>query len=174
VEFDVSQYPDLGSPLSARVRQDIDRITGTSNREAMILGRKSGGALVFVIQSRGEDRVLDYMFDSVRDAAKRQLSGKRAGIVLVGFEGISADELVQTASQDNIGGERPTALRVEVSRFLGGSSAEHVVGVGFLSRDELISKGEDIVSSGGSVYHFPKTDSRLWHEDFRGLFRETE
>jgi hypothetical protein len=173
-EFDIAQYPDLGPPLSPRIREDIDHITGTHNREAMILGRKGEGALVFVVQSHNEDTVLRYVFDSVRDAARKQLSGNRAGIVLVGLEGISADGLVGTAQQDKNRGERPTALRIAVSDFLSGSTTDHVVGVGFLSRDEFTPEGEGQVSSGGSVYHFPKTESRFWHDDFRGMFREME
>lgn len=79
-EFDIAQYPNLGPPLAPRLRQDIDNITGTRNREAMILGRKGGGALVFVVQSRQEDTFLRYVFNSVREAARKQLSAKRAGL----------------------------------------------------------------------------------------------
>jgi hypothetical protein len=169
-EFDVARYPELGPPMSPQVRKDIDQITGTRNREAMLLGRKSAGALVFVVQSRQEDTVLRYVFDSVSEAAKKQLSGKRGGIVFVGLEGISADELVLTAQQDMDPTERPTALRIAVSKFLNGTTTEHLVGVGFLSRDELVPKEGSHVSSGGSAYYFPRTESPFWHEDFSGLF----
>jgi len=172
-EFDIVQYPDLGAPESSQLRQYIDHITGTRNREAMILGRKGAGALVFVTQSRQEDTFLRYVFNSVREAAREQLSAKRAGIVLVGLEGISADELVRTAQQDKNPTEDPTALRIAVSKFLGGSTTDHVVGVGFLSKDELTPKGPGHVSSEGSAYHFPKTESSFWHDDFSGMFGKT-
>jgi hypothetical protein len=172
-EFDIARYPGLGPPESSQVRQYIDDITGTRNRQAMILGRRSAGALVFVVQSRQEDTFLRYVFNSVRDAARNQLSAKRAGIVLVGLEGISADELVRTAQLEKNPKEDPTALRIAVSKFLGGSTTDHVVGVGFLSRDELTPKEHGHVSSEGSAYHFPKTESSFWHDDFRGIFGET-
>lgn len=173
-EFDVARYPELGPPMSPQLRQDIDEITGTRNREAMLLGRKGAGALVFVVQSRQEDALLRYVFDSVSEAAKKQLSGKRGGIVLVGLEGISVDEPVLTAQQDMSPTEKPTAMRIAVSKFLNSATTDHLVGVGFLSRDELAPKEGSHVSSRGSAYYFPKTESRFWHEDYSGLFGKTE
>jgi hypothetical protein len=140
----------------------------------MVLGQKNGGALVFVVQSQEDDALLPYIFNSVGEATRNQLSKKRAGMVLVGLDGLSADELVRTAQQDKDPEERPTALRVAVSKFLGGTSTNHLVGVGFLSRDELVPRGGGQVSTGGAAYHFPKRESSFWHEDFSGLFAEQE
>ena len=95
-------------------------------------------------------------------------------MVLVGMDGLSSDELIRTAQQDKDPAERPTALRVEVSKFLGGASTDHLVGVGFLSRDELMQKGDGHISTGGSAYHFPKRESSFWHEDFSGLFADAD
>lgn len=173
-EFDIAQYPDLGPPESPQLRHNIDHITATRNREAMIIGRKSAGALVFVTQSRQEDTFLSYVFNSVREATRKQLSAKRAGVVLVGLEGISADGLVRTAQQDKDPAGDPTALRIAVSKFLAGSTSDHLVGVGFLSRGELTQKGHGHVSSEGSAYHFPKTESSFWHDDFSGMFDKLE
>lgn len=173
-EFDIREYPDPGPPESSTLRADVDKITGTQNREVMILGRRNGGALVFVMQSRQDDTLLPYVFNSVGEAARKQLSKKRAGMVLVGMDGLSADELVRTAQQDKDPGEHPTALRVEVSKFLSGTSTDHLVGVGFLSRDELVPQGGGHVSTGGTAYNFPKRESSFWHDDFSGLFAEQE
>jgi len=172
LEFDVSKYPNLGPPDSAAVRDDINNITGTENRATMILGRKNGGALVFVVKSSQDDTLLSYIFKTAGDAARSQLSGNRAGIIVVELDGISADGLTRTAQQDMNPSERPTALRVEVDRFLDGSSKAHVVGISFMSRDELVEKASGHLSVGGSVYHFPKRDSRFWHNDFSGMFAE--
>lgn len=136
-EFDIAAYPNLGPPMSRQVREDVDKITGTWNREVMIIGRKSAGALVFVVQSLMDDPFFDYIFNSVDEAARKQLTKERAGMVLVGLDGLSAAELESTEQQDRNPNEPPTALRREVSRFLGGSNVDHVVGVGFLSRDEM-------------------------------------
>jgi hypothetical protein len=173
-EFDTDRYSEIGPPESSELRRNIDKITGTRNREAMILGRKSRGALVFVVQSRQEDTFLQSVFSSARNAAKRQLSATRAGMVLVEFDGISSEELVQTAQQDKNPTEDPTALRILVSKCLVGSATDHVVGVGFLSRNQFTEKRRGQISSGGSAYYFPKTESCFWHPDFTRIFGDTE
>lgn len=169
-DFDIRRYPSLGPTVTPQVREDIDEITGTSNREIMIIGRRNGGALVFVLQSAKEDSFLRYVFDTVDDAARRQLSKKRAGIVLVGLDGITPDQLVETADQDNDSNQPPTALRVAVSDFLRDTSKTHLVGVGFLSGADLVETAEGDVSCGGTAYYFPRKESPLWHASFSGLF----
>lgn len=168
--FDSHRYPSLGPEMTLKVRADIDEISGTSNREVMIVGRKDAGAVVVVLQSAKEDSFLGYVFNTVDDAARRQLSKKRAGIVLVGFDGISPAELVETAAQDKDPTQPPTALRVEVSNFLRDTSKAHLVGVGFMSGSgfEVAANGE--LSSGGTAYQFPRSESPFWHSDFSGLF----
>jgi hypothetical protein len=168
-DFDIRSYPHLGPDITPQVRADIDAITGTENREAMVLGRHGGGALVFALQSAKQDSFLKYVFDSVEYAAK-QLSANRAGVVLVGLDGITPDQLVSTAKQDTDPSQPPTALRVAVSDFLRDTSKSHVVGVGFVSRDSFVPGENGDVSSGGAAYYFPKKDSPLWHPDYSGMF----
>lgn len=169
-DFDIRSYPRLGPEMTPQVRLDVDKITGTSNREVMILGRRNGGALVFVLQSAKEDSFLSYVFDAVDYAARRQLSAKRGGVVLVGLDGITPDQLVETAEQDRDSSQPPTALRVAVSEFLRDTSKDHLVGVGFVSRESLIPSADGQVSSGGTAYYFPRKESPLWHANFGGLF----
>ncbi len=140
----------------------------------MILGRKSAGALVFVIQSLQEDPFFSYIFNSVAEASRNQLTKERAGMVLVGLDGLSSIELEATAKQDKKPDEAPTVLRRKASKFLGGDGTSHLVGIGFLSRDELVPEEEGRVSTGGIAYHFPKRESHFWHDDFNGLFAESE
>ncbi len=169
-QFNMADYPHLGPPMSAQLRRDVDIITDTQNREVMLLGRRNAGALVFVVQSRRADPFFDHIFSSVDEATRKQLSKTRAGMVLVGLDGLSASELLSTAQQDQDPSEPPTALRVRVSEFLSGGGKEHLVGVGFLSRDEMEPSVNGHVSTGGIAYHFPKRDAQLWHDDFSGLF----
>ena len=42
-DFDIAEYPDLGPPESPAMRTYVDEITGTQNREVMILGRRNRG-----------------------------------------------------------------------------------------------------------------------------------
>ena len=104
------------------------------------------------------------------DAAQRQLTKKRPGLLFAGLHGIEANELLSLAKQDFDATKGPTALRVGVSNFLSNPDRDHVVGVGFLSRGrtEIASGNES--NSGGTAYIFPKRESRFWQEVFSGLF----
>lgn len=169
-DFDISKYPELGPPLTPSLRADVDRITGTQNRQTMIIGRRSGGALVFVMQSRVEDALLDYTFETAARASRDQLSGSRAGVVAIRFEDISPAELVSTARQDGDPSKPVTALRMAASDFLNGSTRAHIAGVAILSQDALREEGPLHVSSGGDTYYFPNKDSQYWCPEFAGLF----
>ncbi len=150
----------------------VDQITLTNNREAMIVGRKSGGAVVFVVQSSRDDALLPYVFETLARSANKQLSKSRAGLFLVGLHGIEADSLVAVAEQDSDPNQPPTALRRHVSDFLSGQGRDHVVGVGFISKNRLQPDNAGHVASGGSAYVFPKKESPFWHDDFAGLFHK--
>ncbi len=172
-EFDPALLGGLGEdgiPVISRDR--VDSITGTTNRQALIVGRKSGGAIVLVLQSAQDDSLLTYTFDTLSKSAIKQLSGERAGMFLVGLEGLEAESLMELAQQDSTVDQPPTALRVRVSDFLASQSRDHVVGVGFISRMGLRPATSGVTDSGGSAYIFPKRESPFWHSDFSGLFSE--
>lgn len=172
-EFEPALLGDLGEDGLPTISRDrIDSITGTTNRPALIVGRKSGGAIVFVLQSAQDDLLLTYAFDTLSKSAIKQLSGKRAGMFLVGLEGLEAESLMELAQQDSTVDQLPTALRVRVSDFLASQGRDHVVGVGFISKGALRPAAGDVIDSGGSAYVFPKRESPFWHSDFSGLFSE--
>jgi len=152
-------------------REAIDKITATNNREVMILGNKSG-AIIFALQSRQDDTMLEYVFDTVSESAKNQLSKSRPALFLVGLHGIEADSLLSIAAQDNDPTQPPTGLRIAVSDFLAKKNRDHVIGVGFLSKGNLNPELNGVVKSGGSAYIFPRKESSFWHQDFSGLFSE--
>ena len=169
-EFDMATLGYIGTaehPIISRAA--IDQITATQNREAMILGNKKG-AVVFILQSRQDDTMLQCVFDTVSESAKHQVSKSRPALFLVGFDGIEAEEMLDIAKQDNDPLQSPTALRVAVSDFHANPNRDHVIGVGFLSGGVLKPELHGVVKSGGTAYVFPKKESSFWHEDFSGLF----
>lgn len=171
-EFDLSLLGEIGSEgVPIITRAAVDQITQTNNREAMIAGRKSGGAVVFVVQSSEDDTMLTSIFDTIAKSANKQLSKTRAGIFLVGLHGIEDESLIAIAEQDSDQNQSPTALRQHVSNFLSGQSRDHVVGVGFFSKNELKPDNAGHVISSGSAYMFAKHESPFWNDDFLGLFQ---
>lgn len=173
-EFDLNTLGVVETESGKAIpRETIDRVTSTQNREAMILGN-SKGAIVFVLQSRQDDTILKYVFNTVSESAKNQVSKNRPALFLVGLHGIEAESLLSIATQDSNPIQPPTALRVAVSDFLAKQNRDHVIGVGFLSKGNLTSELNGVVKSGGSAYVFPRRESSFWHQDFSGLFSERE
>jgi hypothetical protein len=173
-EFDLALLNEVAhdrGPVAAR--SALQAITGTNNREGVILGADAGGALVFVIQSAQDDDFMDATFDTLRGAAKRQLTGVRPGILIAGFDDLTDSQLVSLAEQERDPQKPPTALAQRVGKFLSAGGRDHVVGVGFLSRSELVPSTDGLVDSGGSAYYFPKRVSPFWHPDCSGLFGRT-
>ncbi|MBI3730579.1 MAG: hypothetical protein HY254_19895 [Burkholderiales bacterium] len=170
-EFDLSML-DSGNLKSNQkiLRETIDSLTGTLNREAMLIGTSAGGAFALVIQSEEDDKLLSTIFDTLSDSAKKQFSRNQGGMFLVGLHGISADQLTSIATQDNDSSQQSSALRIEVSEFLSSNERDHVIGVGFLSENDLPQVSEFTVESSGSAYFFPKKESSLWSNDFSNLF----
>jgi hypothetical protein len=170
-DFDVSV---LGNPSSIErpfiAREAIDKATDTRNREVMVIGSQKGGAIAFALQSQQDDTLLQYVFDTVSQSAKKQVSKTRPALFLVGLDSLGSKELFNVAMQDFDPQQHPTALRVAVSKFLVNQERDHVVGVGFLSNNNLESKQQGKVESGGTAYVFPKRESSFWHQDFSGLF----
>jgi hypothetical protein len=169
--FDVTSLGDVGNDGRPRtLRAVVDGVTTTQNREAMIIGTRVGGVFALVVQSMASDSFIDAVFDTLSTAAKKQVTGNRPAMLLVGFRGLSGEQLLSIADQDNNPEQQPSALRLSVSRFLSGQNRDHVVGVSFLSRSTLGSGRDGIVDSGGLAYSFPKRQSTHWHDDFNGLF----
>lgn len=170
-EFDLRRVGSVANDRRAEVvRGVIQDLTGTQNREGLLMSTDAGGAIAFVVQSAVEDDFMDATFKTLSDAAKRQLSGKRAALLVAGFDGIDGEQLTSIAEQDRDANQRPTALAVKVSRFLAADHRDHTVGVGFLSRGALRPVTDGVVDSGGVAYYFPKRESPFWHDDLGGLF----
>lgn len=170
-EFAVDEAELLAhDPTRAVMRTVADRVTRTRNKEVAIMGTKAGGALAIAVQSARDDALLETTFDTLSKAARTQLTGGKAGILLAGFYGLDSDQLLSIAEQDQYANNTPTGLRLHVSRFLSSTRRDHVVGVGFVSAGGFRPAQHGVVDSGGTAYHFPKAESPLWSEDFRGLF----
>ena len=152
-------------------RELIESITGTRNRQVMIEGLKGGGAVICVIRSNQDDSLFDAIQKTVKRAATKQMTGTRPGMILLEFDGMSPEGMVNLAEHDNTPGNAPTSLRRWVSEFLSNTTdRDHIVGIGFLSRGAMSKPSTNVVTSSGSAYVFPRRDSSYWDDAFSGLF----
>ena len=152
-------------------RAVVDSITGTRNRSIVVMGRRNVGALVVVLQSAKADTLLDAIESTAR-TARHQLSGKRPAMIVLGFDGIEAEHLVEIAKQDSTSGLPPTVLAQAATSILGAAHRQHIIGVGFLSSTKTPRRDEEgNITFGGLAYNFPNTGSPHWHADFAGLFK---
>ncbi|QBY56054.1 hypothetical protein [Cupriavidus oxalaticus] len=154
----------------AAARAVAEALTGTRNRHVVVMGRRNRGALLIVVQSARADSLRDAIQATLR-TARRQLTGHRPGMVLLGFDGIEAEQLMQIARQDHTPGLPPTVLALAASAALGGPDREHLVCVGFLSNThqrECDDQGR--LAYTGAAYHFTNRHSPYWHVDFGLMF----
>lgn len=168
-EFDAQLLGTNPEHDMGRLRAIVDGVTGTENCSVVTMGIRNGGALALVLQSQQDDQLLKSVFDTLSDAAKRQLTGTRAGLLLAGFDAIEETQILALAAQDDKPGN-PTALRVAVSRFINSELRDHVIGAGFVSRTALRPSQNGVTASGGAAYFFPKTESRFWSDGFNNMF----
>jgi hypothetical protein len=168
---DTEHLANVQAASSARELRDLmDAVTGTTNKETVLIGTPVGGALAMALQSEEDDAMLAGMIETLKNSAPRQFSGSRPGIFVAGFEGLSADQLLEIAHQDQDPSAVPTGLRMHTSRFLESANREHLVGVAFFSADSLRPGQTNMQDSGGTAYYFPKKSGRFWSEDLSGIF----
>ncbi|QHE84063.1 hypothetical protein [Hydrogenophaga sp. BPS33] len=169
VEFDVAEVGEIHDGyVSPHARAVLEKISQTHNRETVVIGSQAGGALALTLQSEQDDTLLKAVFDTLSDSSRRQLSGMRGAIFVVGLSGIEGDQLLKVAKSDNSGS--PSALQLAVSQFLSGCGRDHVVGVVFFSEGALRPGTDGVIDSGGTAYYFPKRQTPYWSEDFTGLW----
>lgn len=151
------------------LRQVLEAVTQTKNVPTLVIGKRGHGALVVAFQSARSDTFLNEVFDTVADAAKRQLSGRRADLVVVGLEAIDAAALKSLAQHDHAASNDPSALRLYVSRLLNRADLSHLVGASFGSKGNLID-GAQALTTDGSSYNFFKEESPFWHPAIGNAF----
>lgn len=164
-EFDPHSIPGGDTP-----RAILDNLTGTTNKEVVMMETSTSGVIVAVLESKHDDTVMDGILKTLKASASTQFSGRRGAMMVAGLNGLSSDQLLDIARQEGSPHALPSALRLYASQFLASEGRDHIVGIVFLSSNALRPVHNHVVDSGGSAYVFPRRNSAYWSEDFSGLF----
>lgn len=169
--FDAGEFTTAMKGGQHVLRSEVDRVTSAENAQAIAYGTPNG-VLVISLQSDREKPYLERVMDTLADAAKRQLTGRRAGLLVASFEALTGDQMRSTAAQDADPTQNPTGLRFRTDALLKSSTRAHVAGVAYLSNagTQLVERGL-VDATGGVAYYFPNATSTFWDETLRGLFR---
>jgi hypothetical protein len=169
--FDVGEFTTAMKGGQHMLRREVDRVTSAENAQAIAYGA-SNGVLLISLQSDREKPYLERVMDTLADAGKRQLTRRRAGLLVASFEALTGDQMRSTAAQDADPTQNPTGLQFRTDVLLKSSSRAHVAGVAYLSNagTQLVERGL-VDSTGGVAYYFPNATSTFWDESLRGLFR---
>jgi hypothetical protein len=171
VEFDVGSSPFSSSRPTAEAAQEFFGGFGVRNRETAIFANIGKCVLAISLESEREDDLLGQVFDTVADAATRQLSGDHPGVICVKFEDLPAAQLKDIADENG----EPTPLRIAASRFLDSASAKNVSMLSFFADDRVEDIGGGVVTRAGSVYSFPRPVGEFHKaKELEAIFTKTE
>jgi hypothetical protein len=113
--------------------------------------RRGGGAVIAALRSEEKDQFVEKVTRTAKAAAKRQLTGQRPGLLVLGLP-VSSDELAQSSR-----------LRLDAiaKRVFASEGCQHVTGVWFVAQSRPLSLGFRSRQMGSTIY-------RCMREDFVG------
>ncbi len=132
------------------------------NKHLMCIYTPNKKAFILSIEGYKDDALLEETFSTIKDAARRQLSGKRPAILCVKFEGLNHLQLEELGAE--IGA--PSALRIHASKFMNNINNKHVVSLAFFADGGLSKSNNEVVTRDGAVYSFAN-DKSQWGDDAR-------
>ncbi|KGX30401.1 hypothetical protein [Burkholderia pseudomallei] len=168
-DFDPAQLANLnlGRDLSS-ARAIVDRITGTRNRNVMVLGN-SDGAIVIALQSLQGDRFAQKVYETAREAITKQFTGTRPGILVLGIE-VSEPAMRRVFEQDADRNQNPTVLQAIADRIYDSENRNHVAGIGFLSQSATMDRRMDGETIGSVFYYFSNKNCSFRIPEFSSMF----
>ena len=115
--FETTSSADIGQE---EARQSVERAVGLPIKHAVTLFAPRSGLVMIAVVSRQSDAMMGGLVRQLRQESsgqKRQVSGKRPGVVCVKFLDVTQPELLEIVEQDR--SEQPSALKLATSYLLG-------------------------------------------------------
>ena len=121
--LEISKFDPKDSPLGNVPVGDVDLAdfqsfllekAGIDNRNTFVIIRPGIGAIVLVVESKKKDRVLYSVFRELKDAARKQLSVTKPGILCCELVELREEELEELARLE----DRPNDFQLMVSNVI--------------------------------------------------------
>jgi hypothetical protein len=152
VEFDVATSPFSVQPAHLTreaIAEFVQAQLGRDNKEMMILFSPGKQAVVTLVESAKPDQVLKGVYRQLREAAMKQFTKTRPGILSVQFQDLSAEDIVAIGRADTTDRNRATGLQLMTSHFLNSPNRGHIHTVAYRSHGKLVVHDE----GGGQKSH---------------------
>lgn len=160
--------PDPNSVTSDAVQELIDKTLGKRNPHALVFFRPQQKAMIIVVESAQQDKVVRGIMQELKQAAKSQFTKQRPGILAVQFIELGHAELLELAKADSPDPEKASALQIATSLFFQSPARSHVLSIVYRSRGYLVkhaSTGSGRVNKSwqeqGPVYFFTNLNHPL-------------
>jgi hypothetical protein len=141
--FPISGSPfDCGTPVRIDEQEVVDhcnKASGENIGHVLIVFQPKRYAIVIGLQSRQPNRPLKTIERTLRDAAARQLSAKRPGIICVQFRNMTNNELKELANAPRASGE-PSGLQIMTTHFLRRESRDHIHTVAYVAPGNFVER----------------------------------
>lgn len=152
VEFDVAASPfNVGPEHLTReaISEFVLARLGRDNKEMMILFSPGKQAIVALVESAKADQVLKGVYRQLREAAMKQFTKTRPGILSVQFQDLSAEDIAAIGKADATDRNKATGLQLMTSHFLNSPNRVHILTVAYRSHGNLVEHDE----GGGQKSH---------------------
>lgn len=170
------ERPSFGPWTGVGVREFVKELVGNDNENILMVVSPGRTAVVVTVESRKNDSVMKSIQRTIKDAAKRQLTGTRPGVILVNLNDVTDGELLELAKADHSGD--PTALQIATSQLLHRADWRHVHTLAYSVPGHVVQSSEpssdsillSSVQQMGSTYVFKNPTHPLVRDPRMSLF----
>lgn len=175
-DFSISGSPfDIAaeSNLSKLAVSDlIYRLTGQRNTNSMTLFSPGKRAVVLVLDSMKQDKVLDAIRAVLRESALGQFTKTRPGVLAVQLHDLSEAQFRELAGADSSDRQSATGVQRMTSDLLYSPTRAHVHSVVYSGHGSLVGSGAEMTSS-AMAYFIVNQNHHLARDPAYSVFKDS-
>ncbi|HVZ46884.1 MAG TPA: hypothetical protein VHA82_23965 [Ramlibacter sp.] len=166
--FDIAPEAELSKPA---VSEFIHRVTGQGNTNSMTVCSPGKRAVVLVLDSMKQDKVLEAVRAVMRDSAIKQFTKSRPGVLAVQLHDLSEAQFRELAGADSGDRQSATGVQVMTSDLLNSPSRAHIHSVVYRAHGELVDNGA-VKTSSAMAYYIVNENHRVARDPKYAVFND--